>query len=231
MFGAPQLPHIRRYVVLTDAEHMPRTSLPGAVDYGSWLAEADGDFAWAAFGENTAAGLCYTSGRVVIGGSACPRVLTEAFASRGVRVVHAWGMTETSPMGTLCSTKPTTARLDAEGQIGLQRKQGFPSCLVDVRIVGDDGAEKPWDGVAFGNLQVRGPAVARAYFRAAQDALTSDGWFDTGDVATIDAAGYMQIVDRSKDVIKSGDEIPHTATGKIQKAKLRERFASQFVGG
>jgi fatty-acyl-CoA synthase len=411
---APQLPHIRRYIILTDAEHMPTTSLPGAVAYESWLAEADGDFAWVSFDENTAAGLCYTSGttgdpkgvlyshrsnfllgmivaapdsfglaavdrvmpvvpmfhangwalpfaaplagsalvmpgpaldgaslyelleggrvtftaavptvwfgllqhleatgapltalkRVIIGGSACPRTLTEAFARRGVQVVHGWGMTETSPLGTACSRKPATAELDGEGQIDLQKKQGFPSCLVDMRIVGDGGEEKPWDGVAFGNLQVRGPAVARAYFRAEQSALTSDGWFETGDVATIDAAGYMHIVDRSKDVIKSGgewissielenlamshpdvaeaaviaarhpkwaerpllvvvpkpgrnprrealighlaphvskwwlpddvvvvDEMPHTATGKVQKTKLRERFASQFVGG
>jgi fatty-acyl-CoA synthase len=408
---APALPHIRRYIVLTDAQHMPATSLPGAVDYESWLAEADGDFRWAQFEENTAAGLCYTSGttgepkgvlyshrsnvlhalastaadmfglssndrvmpvvpmfhangwclpfaapltgaglvmpgpkldgaslfelmeqegvtftaavptvwfsllqhleataaplttlkRVVIGGSACPRAITEAFAARGVHVMHAWGMTETSPIGAICGIKPEVAGRDAEGMLDLQQKQGFPPFTVDMRIVADDGTEQPWDGVTFGNLQVRGPTVTRGYFKAGKDALTPDGWFETGDVATIDAAGYMQITDRTKDVIKSGGEwissielenlavghpdvaeaavvaarhpkwderpllvvvakpgreidkaallahiaprvakwwlpddvvvvpeIPHTATGKILKTKLREQFAGFF---
>jgi fatty-acyl-CoA synthase len=408
---APQLPHIRRYVILTDAAHMPATSLPGAVDYESWLAEADGDFAWASFEENTAAGLCYTSGttgdpkgvlyshrsnvlhamacalpdmfalsamervmpvvpmfhangwslpfsaplsgaalvmpgpkldgasvhalleegqvtftaavptvwlgllqhleatgaslttlkRVVIGGSACPPALIEGFAQRGVRVVHAWGMTEMSPVGSACIAKPETAGLDARAQLDLQRKQGCAPFGVEMRIVGDDGQDLPWDGETFGNLQVRGPTVTRGYFRAARGALTEDGWFETGDVATIDAAGYMHITDRTKDVIKSGgewissielenlavghpdvaeaavvaarhpkwderpllivvakpgraidkqsvldhiaphvakwwmpddvvvvDEIPHTATGKIQKTKLREQYAGYF---
>jgi fatty-acyl-CoA synthase len=408
---APRLPHVKRYVILTDAAHMPQTSLPGTVDYESWLAEADGDFAWKGFDENTAAGLCYTSGttgepkgvlyshrsntlhalscalpdvfglaatdrvmpvvpmfhangwslpfsapmtgaalvmpgpkldgpsvhslleegrvtftaavptvwlgllqylessgapittlkRVAIGGSACPPALIEAFAERGVRVVHAWGMTETSPVGTTCSTKPERAALPEAEQRAMQRKQGYPAFMVDMRIVGDDGAEKPWDGAAFGNLQVRGPTVTRGYFKAGRDALTPDGWFETGDVATIDGDGYMEITDRTKDVIKSGgewissielenlavghpdvaeaavvaarhpkwderpllivvpkpgrtvekqsvldhiaphiakwwmpddvvvvDEIPHTATGKILKTKLREQFAGHF---
>jgi acyl-CoA synthetase (AMP-forming)/AMP-acid ligase II len=411
---APRLPHVARYVILTDAAHMPATALPGAVDYESWLAEADGDFAWASFDENTAAGLCYTSGttgepkgvlyshrsntlhamacsmpdvfglsamdrvmpvvpmfhangwslpfsapmsgaalvmpgpkldgpsvhalleegqvtftaavptvwlgllqhleaggaplttlkRVAIGGSACPPALIEGFAGRGVRVVHAWGMTETSPVGTVCSMKPETAGLDPRGQLDLQRKQGCPPFTVDMRIVGDDGSEQPWDGTTFGNLQVQGPTVTRGYFKAAKDSLTPDGWFETGDVATIDAHGYMHVTDRTKDVIKSGgewissielenlavghpdvaeaavvaarhpkwderpllilvakpgrviekqsvldhlaphvakwwmpddvvvvDEIPHTATGKILKTKLREQFASHFGAG
>ncbi|NKC31036.1 long-chain-fatty-acid--CoA ligase [Falsiroseomonas selenitidurans] len=408
---ATKLPHITRYVVLTDAAHMPETSLPGAVDYESWLAEADGDFAWLPGEENAAAGLCYTSGttgepkgvlyshrsnvlhalavaapdmmglsamdrvmpvvpmfhangwclpfvapltgaglvlpgpkldgaslqslmeaegvsftaavptvwlgllqhleatggelstlkRVVIGGSACPRALTAAFERRGIHVVHAWGMTETSPIGTICGVKPEVAGRDAEGVLDLQETQGFPPFTVDMRIVGDDGVEKPWDGATFGNLQVRGPTVTRGYFRAGREALTPDGWFETGDVATIDAAGYMHVTDRTKDVIKSGGEwissielenlamghpdvaeaavvaarhpkwderpllvlvpkagreiakqavldhiaphvakwwlpddvvvvaeIPHTATGKILKTRLREQFAGYF---
>ncbi|MGG5887631.1 long-chain-fatty-acid--CoA ligase [Falsiroseomonas sp. HC035] len=408
---APKLPHILRFIVLTGPETMPETSLPGAVDYESWLAEADGDFEWVAGEENAAAGLCYTSGttgepkgvlyshrsnvihalacnapdmlglsatdrvmpvvpmfhangwclpfiaplsgaslvlpgpkldgeslqslmqaegvtftaavptvwlgllqyleassaplstlkRVVIGGSACPRALTAAFERRGVHVVHAWGMTETSPIGTICGVKPEVAGRDAEGTLDLQETQGFPPFTVDMRIVGDDGAEKPWDGTTFGNLQVRGPTVTRGYFKAERDALTPDGWFETGDVATIDPAGYMHITDRTKDVIKSGGEwissielenlamghpdvaeaavvaarhpkwderpllvvvpkagrevsrdsllahlapqvakwwlpddvvvvaeIPHTATGKILKTKLREQFAGYF---
>ena len=408
---APSLLHARRFVVLTDAAHMPATTLPNVVDYESWLAEADGDFRWSSFDEQTAAGLCYTSGttgepkgvlyshrsnllhamacnapdmlglaavdrvmpvvpmfhangwclpfiapmagaslvlpgpkldgaslhelmeaegvtftaavptvwlsllqhlessgarlstlkRVVIGGSACPRAITQAFEERGVHVMHAWGMTEMSPIGSVCSIKPETAGLDAAATLDLQEKQGFPPFGVDMRIVGDDGMEKPWDGETFGNLQVTGPSVTRAYFKAPQEALTPDGWFETGDVATIDANGYMHITDRTKDVIKSGgewissielenlaighpdvleaavvaarhpkwderpllivvpkpgheidkqsllahlaprvakwwmpddvvvvDEIPHTATGKILKTKLRERFAGYF---
>jgi len=408
---APGLPHVTRYVVLTDAAHMPDTTLPRAVDYESWLAEADGDYRWGVFDEQTAAGLCYTSGttgdpkgvlyshrsnllhamacnapdmfglaatdrvmpvvpmfhangwclpfiapmagaalvlpgpkldgasvhalmeqervtftaavptvwlsllqhleasgaplstlkRVVIGGSACPRALTAAFEARGVHVVHAWGMTEMSPIGSVCGLKPETAGRNAEGTLDLQEKQGFPPFGVDMRIVGDDGAEKPWDGETFGNLQVRGPSVTRRYFKADADALTPDGWFETGDVATIDAAGYMHVTDRTKDVVKSGGEwissialenlavghadvaeaaviaarhpkwderpllvvvaktgrvidkgallahiaphvakwwmpddvvvveaLPHTATGKILKTKLREQFAGYF---
>jgi fatty-acyl-CoA synthase len=242
--------------------------------------------------------------RVVIGGSACPRMLIEAFARRGVQVVHAWGMTEMSPLGSVNVPKPETAGLEPEARLDLQCRQGIAPFLVDMRIVGDDGQEKPWDGEAFGNLQVKGPAVVRRYFREERDALTPDGWFETGDVATIDANGYMQVTDRTKDVIKSGgewissialenlavghpdvaeaaviaarhpkwderpllvvvpkpgrqptkesliahlaphvarwwlpddvvivEEIPHTATGKIQKTRLRETFAGHFAGG
>ena len=239
--------------------------------------------------------------RVVIGGSACPRAMTAAFARRGVRVVHAWGMTATSPIGTVCGVKPEVAGRKEEEMLDLQETQGFPPFTVDMRIVGDDGAEKPWDGETFGNLQVQGPTVTRGYFKSGRDSLTPDGWFETGDVATISPEGYMHVTDRTKDVIKSGgewissielenlamghpdvaeaavvaarhpkwderpllvvvpkagrevakqsvldhiaphvakwwmpddvvivEEIPHTATGKILKTKLRERFAGHF---
>ena len=313
-----KLPSIERYVVLTDAAHLPQTQLKGAVAYEDWLAEADGDFAWARLDENTAAGLCYTSGttggpkgvlnshrsnvlhalacaapdfmglssrdtvmpvvplfhanswslaysapmtgaklvmpgarldgaslhellegegvtmtaavptvwlgllqhlektgaglstlkRVVIGGSACPRAMTEAFESRyGVTVAHAWGMTEMSPLGSFCSLKPDQARLTGEALYDLKVKQGHPPFTVEFKLTDDGGRELPWDGKTFGRLKVRGPAVAGAYYRRAEEQiLDAEGFFDTGDVATIDAAGYMQITDRSKDVIKSGGE-------------------------
>lgn len=313
-----KLPSIARYVVLTDAAHMPQTELRGAVAYEDWLAEADDDFAWAALDENTAAGLCYTSGttggpkgvlyshrsnvlhalacaapdfmglssrdtvmpvvplfhanswslaysapmtgaklvmpgarldgaslhgllegegvtmtaavptvwlgllqhlektgaglstlkRVVIGGSACPRAMTEAFERRyGVTVAHAWGMTEMSPLGSFCSLKPDQAHLEGEALYDLKTKQGHPPFTVEFRLTDDTGRDLPWDGRTFGRLKVRGPAVAAAYYRRAEEAILDEqGFFDTGDVATIDAAGYMQITDRSKDVIKSGGE-------------------------
>jgi fatty-acyl-CoA synthase len=237
--------------------------------------------------------------RILIGGSACPRAMTVAFEERyGVSINHAWGMTETSPLGSFCSLKPETAALSGDALYDLKMKQGQPPFTVEMKITGDDGDEKPWDGVTFGRLKVRGPAIAGHYFRGEGGAiLDADGFFDTGDVATIDPLGYMQITDRAKDVIKSGgewissidlenlamahpgvaeaavigvphpkwderplliivpkpagaldragmlafldgkiarwwmpddvvfvDSIPHTATGKIQKTALRERF-------
>ncbi len=406
---APKLRTLEKVVVLTDGAHMPETSLPGAVAYEDYIAGCDGDFRWASFDENTAAGMCYTSGttgnpkgvlyshrsnilhslvantgdmlglksadvvlpvvplfhangwslafstpmtgakmvmpgprmdgeglyelleaekvtcsaavptvwlmllqyleesgkdlphleRVVIGGSACPRVIIEKFKKNyGVEVMHAWGMTEMSPLGTVCSLKPEYADLPDEERFRIQEKQGHAPFGVEMKITGDDGAERPWDGKTFGRLKVRGPAVAKAYFKGeGGEILDEDGYFDTGDVATIDPAGYMQITDRAKDVIKSGgewissidlenvavghpdvseaavigvaherwgerpllvivpkqgkrlaredvlgylqdkvarfwmpddvvfvEEIPHTATGKIQKMTLRERF-------
>ncbi|MGX1096886.1 long-chain-fatty-acid--CoA ligase [Amorphus sp. MBR-141] len=315
---AHELATIERVIVLTDAAHMPETSLTNAVPYEEWLAEADDDFAWADFDERTAAGLCYTSGttgdpkgvlyshrsnmlhafsmsavdmlnvgcrdvvmpvvpmfhangwslafsaplngtglvmpgalmdgrsiaellttykvsmtaavptvwlmllahldetgtklpdlkRVVIGGSACPRAMTEAFQERyGVDVCHAWGMTEMSPLGTVCTLKPETDHLSAEAKLDLQEKQGYPPMTVEMKITDDAGTELPWDGRTFGRLKVRGPAVAREYYKGAGgDILDDDGFFDTGDVAHIDPDGYMQITDRSKDVIKSGGE-------------------------
>jgi fatty-acyl-CoA synthase len=406
---ADRLKSLERVIVLTDAAHMPQTSLRDAIPYEEWLAEADGDFAWKTFDENTAAGMCYTSGttgnpkgvlyshrsnvlhamtaakpdmfglssrdvimpvvplfhangwslafavpmagaalvmpgmrldgasiyelltahkvtataavptvwlmllqhleshggtlpdlkRVVIGGSACPRVMVQKFQDiYHVNVIHAWGMTEMSPIGTMCTLKPEYASLAGEARLDIQQKQGHPPFGVEIEIEDDAGRKVPWDGKSFGRLKVRGPSVARAYFKEAGDILDGDGYFDSGDVATIDRNG----TDRSKDVIKSGgewissidlenlavghpkvaeaavigvrhprwderpllvvrpkkgeevwkddvlafmrgkvagwwlpddvvfvDEIPHTATGKIQKAMLRERFKDWFA--
>jgi fatty-acyl-CoA synthase len=236
--------------------------------------------------------------RVVIGGAACPRAITQKFQDNyGVEVIHAWGMTEMSPLGTVCTLKPEYAPLTGEARLDIQQKQGHPPFGVEMRIEDDAGRPVRWDGKSFGRLKVRGPAVARAYFKEESEVVDRDGFFDTGDVATMDRHGYMQITDRSKDVIKSGgewissielenlavshpnvaeaavigvrhsrwderpllvavrkpgetvtknellafmrgkvadwwlpddvvfvDEIPHTATGKIQKALLRDRF-------
>jgi fatty-acyl-CoA synthase len=315
---ADKLKPIERYVVLTDAAHMPKTTLRNAVPYEEWIAEADGDFQWASFDENTAAGMCYTSGttgnpkgvvyshrsnvlhsmvaiqpdmiglcsrdlvlpvvplfhangwslaltapmagatmvmpgpkldgasvyellnefkvtctaavptvwlmllqhleatggklphlkKVVIGGSACPRAMTKAFQDvYGVEVIHAWGMTEMSPLGTVCTLKPEYAGLTGEARLDVQQKQGHTPFGVEMRITDDAERLLPWDGKTFGRLKVRGPSVAKAYFKEdGGDILDDDGFFDTGDVATIDPHGYMQITDRSKDVIKSGGE-------------------------
>ncbi len=237
--------------------------------------------------------------RVLIGGSACPRSIIETFEKKyDVEVTHAWGMTEMSPLGTLGSLKAKLAGLPYEQQLDYKCKQGHPPFGVEMKIVDDDNRELPRDGKAFGRLKVRGPSIAKAYFRGeGVDAFDDEGWFDTGDVATVDPDGYMTITDRAKDVIKSGgewissieieniavghpavaeaavigvphpkwderpllivvlkpgasagkedilgylngkiakwwmpeevvfvDEIPHTATGKIQKTALRERF-------
>jgi fatty-acyl-CoA synthase len=235
---------------------------------------------------------------VVIGGSACPRAMTQKFQDNyDVAVCHAWGMTEMSPLGTLGSLKPEYAGLTGDARLDVQMKQGHPPFGVEMKITDDSDRELPHDGKAFGRLKVRGPWVARAYFKEGPSVLDDNGFFDTGDVATLDRYGYMQITDRSKDVIKSGgewissidlenlavghpkvaeaavigirhpkwderpllvvvlkagqsatkaelldfmegkiakwwlpddvafvDEIPHTATGKIQKTALREKF-------
>jgi fatty-acyl-CoA synthase len=236
--------------------------------------------------------------KIVIGGSACPRAMAKTFQDvYGVEVIHAWGMTEMSPLGTCCTMKPEYAGLGGEARLDIQQTQGHAPFMVEMKITDDAGKRLPWDGKTFGRLKVRGPAVACAYYKEDGDILDQEGYFDTGDVATIDRYGYMRITDRSKDVIKSGgewissielenlavgypkvaeaavigvrhpkwderpllvvvlkkdvsatrdeilafmkgkiaswwmpdeivfvDEIPHTATGKIQKTVLRERF-------
>ncbi|WP_067339612.1 long-chain-fatty-acid--CoA ligase [Stappia indica] len=146
--------------------------------------------------------------RVVIGGSACPRAITKAFEEiYDVRVRHAWGMTEMSPLGSVCATRPEVADLQGEALLDLQEKQGFAPFGVEMKITDDEGKERPWDGKTFGRLKVRGPAVARTYFKEEDTPILDDeGFFDTGDVAHIDRYGYMQITDRAKDVIKSGGE-------------------------
>jgi fatty-acyl-CoA synthase len=146
--------------------------------------------------------------RVVIGGSACPRAVTQKFRDNyGVEVLHAWGMTEMSPLGSVCSFKPEYANLEGEAWLDVKQLVGHAPFLVEMKIVDDANAELPWDGKTFGRLKVRGPAVAKSYFKGeGGEILDADGFFDTGDVATIDASGYVQIIDRNKDVIKSGGE-------------------------
>ncbi|MBV9189974.1 MAG: fatty-acid--CoA ligase [Betaproteobacteria bacterium] len=146
--------------------------------------------------------------RVVIGGSACPPAMIKTFQDEyGVNVLHAWGMTEMSPLGTAGTFKAKHLKLSKEERDAWQNKQGRSIYGVDMRIVDENGKELPWDGKAFGDLQVRGPWVVKGYFKGeGGNPLTKDGWFPTGDVGTIDAEGTLQITDRSKDVIKSGGE-------------------------
>ncbi len=146
--------------------------------------------------------------RVVIGGSAAPRSMIEAFERNyDVEVRHAWGMTEMSPLGTLGSFKAGMEKLSDEQKFDIKVKQGRPPFGVEMKITDDDGKELPWDNKAFGHLLVRGPAIAQSYLKGEGGRiLDAGGWFDTGDVATIDEKGFMQITDRAKDVIKSGGE-------------------------
>ena len=313
-----KLPKVKNYVIFTDRAHMPATKLANVLCYEEIVEAENGDFEWAKVDENSACGLCYTSGttgnpkgvlyshrsnvlhsmaanvgdalgmksadvmlpvvpmfhanawgvafaapavgaklvmpganmggasiyelldkeevtvtaavptvwlmllqylektgamlpalnRVVIGGSAAPRSMIEIFEKKyDVKVFHAWGMTEMSPMGTLGALKAGMEKLPLEKQIDVKVKQGRAIFMVEMKITDDDGKELPSDGKAFGHLMVRGPAIAGAYLKGeGGNILDADGWFDTGDVATIDEQGYMQITDRAKDVIKSGGE-------------------------
>ncbi len=145
--------------------------------------------------------------RTVIGGSACPPAMITAFNDDyGVEVLHAWGMTEMSPLGTLCTLKNKHEGLPPEEKMKIRLKQGRAIYGVDMKIVNEAGKELPWDGKTYGDLLVKGPWILREYFKGEGGDPLVDGWFPTGDVATIDADGYMQITDRSKDVIKSGGE-------------------------
>ena len=146
--------------------------------------------------------------RVVIGGAACPESIIRAFHDDyGVDVVHAWGMTETSPLGTTAALTPEVRALSYDEQMPTRLKQGRPPVGVELKVADDQGATVPNDGESVGRLMVRGPFIAGAYFRGeGGDILDAQGFFDTGDVAHMDADGYIQITDRAKDVIKSGGE-------------------------
>ncbi len=145
--------------------------------------------------------------RIGCGGSAVPQVLMEGMARRGLSILHAWGMTETSPVATFGHVK-SSLRTGSAAELQIKLKQGFAAPGVEVRLAAlDTGEVLPWDGASVGEIQVRGPWVTASYFRGADpDRFTADGWLRTGDVANIDPEGYIQIVDRTKDLVKSGGE-------------------------
>jgi acyl-CoA synthetase (AMP-forming)/AMP-acid ligase II len=148
-----------------------------------------------------------TMRRTVIGGSACPPAMIKSFRDDfNVTVLHAWGMTEMSPVGTVCNLKLAQRDLDPEAQLAIMAKQGRAVYGVEMRIVDPDGKELPWDSQASGDLHVKGPWIISSYFKGEGGDPLIDGWFPTGDVASIDPDGFLQITDRSKDVIKSGGE-------------------------
>ncbi len=314
-----KLPTVERFVVLTDAEHLPATTLANATDYESFIAGHGDRFDWPELDENAASALCYTSGttgnpkgvlyshrstvlhsygaalpdamglsaadvvlpivpmfhvnawsipycaamvgaklvfpggkmgdgetlqrlieqervtmsagvptvwlallgylrdtgkridslnRVVVGGAACPLSIMEEFEEKhGVYTHHAWGMTETGPLGTFNSLKPGMRELPKAQLDAIRTKQGRPIFGVDIRIVDPEGHVQPWDGEATGEVRIRGNWVCSGYFRM-EDTGSHDeqGYFGTGDVASMDPDGYMRITDRTKDVIKSGGE-------------------------
>jgi len=145
--------------------------------------------------------------RTVIGGSACPPAMMDTLIDKlDVHVIHGWGMTEMSPLGTTGGLQAKHRELPKDAQRKILQKQGHAIFGVDMKIVDDDGVELPWDGETYGHLYVKGPWIVSGYFRNEGGDVLKDGWFPTGDVATIDGDGYMQITDRSKDVIKSGGE-------------------------
>ena len=144
--------------------------------------------------------------RLTIGGAAPPPTMIEAFERMGIPASQGWGMTEMSPIGSIGALKPPFDNLSGRDKIDRLSSQGFPPFLVEMKITDDFGKKLPRDGKAFGRLKVRGAAIAKAYYRVTGDILDDEGFFDTGDVATLDAHAYMRITDRSKDVIKSGGE-------------------------
>ena len=142
----------------------------------------------------------------IIGGSAAPRAMIERLMKAGIRIGHAWGMTETSPIGTMGAPVPGWDKMTFEEQVDSVAKQGRPPFGVELRVLDDDGNLLPRDGTTSGALQIRGPWVIKRYFKAEADAAAADGWFDTGDIAVIYPNGMLQLTDRAKDVIKSGGE-------------------------
>jgi fatty-acyl-CoA synthase len=144
---------------------------------------------------------------LVVGGSAVPRSMFEGFDRHGLTIVQAWGMTETSPLGSVCRLPPELDEASTEQQYDYRVRQGIPSPFVDIRARGEDGELIPWDDEAMGELEVRGPWVAASYHRGeGAEKFTPDGWFQTGDVVRINARGCIRICDRSKDLVKSGGE-------------------------
>ena len=145
--------------------------------------------------------------RVAVGGSACPRAMIVAFEREfGIDVIHAWGMTETSPIGTVGMLKPAAAGLTGEALYDFKAKQGSAPFGVEMIITDDENKKLPWDGKTFGKLKVRGPCVSSAYFKDVTSVVDAEGFFDTNDIATIQSDGTIHITDRAKDIIKSGGE-------------------------
>ena len=145
--------------------------------------------------------------RTIVGGAALPSSMIDEFRDKyGTELIHAWGMTETSPLGTLNHPLQKHVGLSAEIQVQLRQNQGRPPWGVELRLLNESGGIVPHDGETQGDLQIRGHWIVDTYFGAEQSALTDDGWFDSGDIATIDEDGYLTIRDRSKDIIKSGGE-------------------------
>ena len=145
--------------------------------------------------------------QIIVGGAALPRVLLEGFEQLGIEVVHAWGMTELAPAGSVSRLRGDMEAWTPEAKSAVKLMQGSPFPLVELRVVQEDGTEASWDGATPGELEARGPWVARAYYNDASSADRFDaGWFRTGDVATIDQRGFIRLVDRSKDMVKSGGE-------------------------